>query len=140
MTYGWAILVVLAAIGALAYFGVFSTGSLLPDRCTAAAGFGCVDLKVDSTADEVVFAIINNLGENIQNVSVELTDTGSGAVCPRTVPVGEQPLANGVRMDLEFDCGPIGEGDRFQGQFAISYDRGTNSFTDRGEIRATGRE
>jgi hypothetical protein len=34
MTYGWAILVVLAAIGALAYFGVLSPSKLVPDKCT----------------------------------------------------------------------------------------------------------
>ena len=35
MTYGWAILVVLAAIGALAYFGVLSPSNFLPSKCTA---------------------------------------------------------------------------------------------------------
>ncbi|HGJ67134.1 TPA: hypothetical protein ENS27_17370 [bacterium] len=34
MTYGWAIMVVLAAIGALAYFGVLSPSNFLPDQCT----------------------------------------------------------------------------------------------------------
>ena len=33
MTYGWAILVVLVVIGALAYFGVLSPKKLLPDKC-----------------------------------------------------------------------------------------------------------
>lgn len=140
MTYGWAILVVLAAIGALAYFGVFSTGSLLPDRCTAAAGFSCVDMKVDSTDDEVRFAIIQNTGENIGNVTVTLTDS-AGTVCTRTTPAGSVPsVMNGQRTDLVFDCGAIEDGDRFQAQFAIEYERGSNTFTDRGEIRATGRE
>jgi len=37
MTYGWAILVVLAAIGALAYFGVLSPGNLLPHKCEFSA-------------------------------------------------------------------------------------------------------
>ena len=33
MTYGWAILVVLVAIGALAYFGVLNPGKYLPEKC-----------------------------------------------------------------------------------------------------------
>jgi hypothetical protein len=33
MTYGWAILVVIAAIAALAYFGVLDPSRLLPDDC-----------------------------------------------------------------------------------------------------------
>jgi len=39
MTYGWAILVVLVVIGALAYFGVLSPATLLPEKCTVALPF-----------------------------------------------------------------------------------------------------
>ncbi len=34
MNYGWAILVILIAIGALSYFGVFDISKLMPGRCT----------------------------------------------------------------------------------------------------------
>jgi hypothetical protein len=40
-TYGWAFLVILIMIGALAYFGVLTPGNFLPDRCVATAGFNC---------------------------------------------------------------------------------------------------
>ena len=40
MTYGWAILVVLVAIGALAYFGVLSPDRFLPERCTGTGRAG----------------------------------------------------------------------------------------------------
>ncbi len=40
MTYGWAILVVLIAIGALAYFGVLSPERFLPEKCVIASGSG----------------------------------------------------------------------------------------------------
>lgn len=43
MTYGWAILVVLAAIGALAYFGVLNPANFLPAKCVASPGITCVD-------------------------------------------------------------------------------------------------
>ncbi|MFH1409556.1 MAG: hypothetical protein ABIH34_06610 [Nanoarchaeota archaeon] len=43
MTYGWAILVVLAAIGALAYFGVLNPANLLPEKCFFAAGTDCIE-------------------------------------------------------------------------------------------------
>ncbi|MBI5391980.1 hypothetical protein HZB00_03170, partial [Candidatus Woesearchaeota archaeon] len=46
MTYGWAILVVLVAIGALAYFGVLSPSRFLPRSCTIGPGFSCDDAKV----------------------------------------------------------------------------------------------
>jgi len=45
MTYGWAILVVLAAIGALAYFGVLSPDRFLPEKCTLPSGIACLDFR-----------------------------------------------------------------------------------------------
>src|SRR3989344_4607890 len=52
MTYGWAILVVLVAIGALAYFGVLSPDNLLPEKCTMPVQLRCSDYRVlDSSAD-----------------------------------------------------------------------------------------
>ncbi|MFH1916702.1 MAG: hypothetical protein ABIJ21_05535 [Nanoarchaeota archaeon] len=65
MTYGWAILVVLAAIGALAYFGVLSPKNLLPSSCTVGAGFGCSDAKATSNTFELTLR--NNMGEDINN-------------------------------------------------------------------------
>src|SRR3989339_453464 len=48
MTYGWAILVVLVAIGALAYFGVLSPDKFLPAKCQLPAGIACTDFKIDN--------------------------------------------------------------------------------------------
>ena len=42
MTYGWAILVVLAAIAALAYFGVLSPDRFLPENLEHGLEFGLV--------------------------------------------------------------------------------------------------
>lgn len=51
MTYGWAILVVLVAIGALAYFGVLSPAQFLPEKCTLSSGSGlfCDDFSISTT-------------------------------------------------------------------------------------------
>ncbi|MFC1753255.1 hypothetical protein ACFL96_07665 [Thermoproteota archaeon] len=54
MTYGWAILVVLAAIAALAYFGVFHYNKLLPEHCVLSAGIACEDLSADSNSTTIV--------------------------------------------------------------------------------------
>jgi len=42
-TYGWAFLVVLVVIGALAYFGVLNPSRFLPERCTFQSEFACTD-------------------------------------------------------------------------------------------------
>ena len=63
MTYGWAILVVLAAIAALAYFGVLSPEKFLPEKCILAPGLACVSHKVEPT--QTVLILSNGLGRTI---------------------------------------------------------------------------
>ena len=44
MTYGWAMLIVLIAIGFLAFFGVFSPHTFLPDMCVLGIpGLKCIN-------------------------------------------------------------------------------------------------
>ena len=102
MTYGWAIVVVLAAIGALAYFGVLSPQKLLPDRTTFTAPLPSVDNAVVTLATNTVqIAFKNNKGVDI---TLPLTATGNGN-CNGAVAVtgtytnstgGSQPIVAGV--------------------------------------------
>jgi hypothetical protein len=64
MTYGWAILVVLAAIGALAYFGVLNPSNFLPNKCVASPGISCVD-KPQVAAGFMIQAVTINTGTGI---------------------------------------------------------------------------
>jgi len=65
MTYGWAILVVAAAIVALAYFGVISPAKFLPESCTisSTSGMACLDFKVTPVSAHVL--LINSGGRDI---------------------------------------------------------------------------
>ena len=56
MTYGWAILVVLAAIAALAYFGVLSPEKFLPEKCLIETGFTCISSKIESSQSTIVLS------------------------------------------------------------------------------------
>ena len=49
MTYGWAILVVLVVISALAYSGVLDPSALLPEKCVFASGIICDDFSVETS-------------------------------------------------------------------------------------------
>ena len=64
MTYGWALLVVLAAIGALAYFGVLKPQGFMPEQCVLVPGIACMDSKV--TVGGMNLIISNSLGRDIQ--------------------------------------------------------------------------
>ena len=71
MTYGWAILVVLAAIAALAYFGVLSPEKFLPEKCILQPGIACVSHKVEPT--KVTLVISNGLGRTITINSIDVS-------------------------------------------------------------------
>ena len=45
MTYGWAIVVVITAIAALAYFGVLTPEGFMPTQCTFPIGISCLDFS-----------------------------------------------------------------------------------------------
>lgn len=81
MTYGWAILVVLAAIGALAYFGILSPTRFLPDSCNIESGISCVEYQVidDGTNVDVQLSLTNNVGSDLEWVGVALN---SSEDCP----------------------------------------------------------
>jgi len=73
MTYGWAILVVLVAIGALAYFGVLAPKVGSPDNVTTTEGGEEIalanTLKIFSCSDELLIAdeeISNRLFDEIR--------------------------------------------------------------------------
>ncbi|MBR9699766.1 hypothetical protein GOV09_04890 [Candidatus Woesearchaeota archaeon] len=96
MTYGWAILVVLVAIGALAYFGVLSPDKFLPERCTGTAGLDCVDKAVIED-NRLQISLRNNLGYTIRidmDTAPTVTDIG-GCATPTdeewniTIPRGD---------------------------------------------------
>ncbi|MDP3733397.1 MAG: hypothetical protein Q8Q91_02535 [Candidatus Daviesbacteria bacterium] len=63
MTYGWAILVVLAAIAALAYFGVLSPEKFLGEKCIVEPGLACISSKVEPT--KVTLVLAQNKGKTL---------------------------------------------------------------------------
>ena len=120
MTYGWAILVVLVAIGALAYFGVLNPDRFLPAKCTLPAGLACLDHK--ATATTLVLRVQNSLGYDIN------IDTAKALQCTcQSNPVagGCDPLssvvnlANGQATTFNFVC--VNSGSKYNGQANITY-------------------
>ncbi|MBC8501012.1 MAG: hypothetical protein ISS25_04325 [Nanoarchaeota archaeon] len=146
MTYGWAIVVVLAAIGALSYFGILDVASLLPERCNFPTGFDCVGrASIDASADTVRFIIQNDYGSRIIITSGTIDSNGdcSGTVsfCNGTgcTSFSTNPLTlpNNQRATVRLNCtNGIDEG-RFRTDVTVNYnDTLTNfNFKATGQIR-----
>ena len=75
-TYGWAFLVILVMIGALAYFGILSPDRFLPERCNVGPEFNCDEYIVGDSTNLVSPSILtvrftNNVGQTISGVTVD---------------------------------------------------------------------
>jgi len=64
MTYGWAILVVLIAVSALAYMGVFNPSKTTSNRCISQTGIACIGMPI-ITKTQIAFTMKNGLGTGI---------------------------------------------------------------------------
>src|SRR3989338_3426869 len=81
MTYGWAIMVALIAIGALSYFGILSPDEFVPRRCALEPGIECMDFKVNENSINLV--LMNWRGEDIAISGIKVrncTGTATGVL------------------------------------------------------------
>lgn len=127
MTYGWAILVVLVAVGALAYFGVLSPDKFLPAKCTLSAGIGCIDHRVQGTAGPagvglITVSLINSLGYDINTIQVGAGGCGNSvANCDGGAGNCPTILANGAQQTYKIDCSAALTGSKYNAQLNVSY-------------------
>ncbi|MGM5481396.1 MAG: hypothetical protein ACQESE_03215 [Nanobdellota archaeon] len=142
MTYGWAILVVLLAIGALAYFGVLSPQKLLPERTTFSAPIPNLDnAVVDADTNSVEIAFKNNKGVAITLPLNGTVNPDAGVTCENptvsatsggaTVTADTTTIPNGANFLMTWDCDdltpPVPEaGSKFKADLTFEY---TNSET-----------
>lgn len=89
LTYGWAILVVIVVISALAYYGILTPGKLLPDKCMFKTGAVCQDyvayyggllffgdwITTTSTPpmSSLSFDLVNGLGKSVYVTGIKVT-------------------------------------------------------------------
>ena len=111
MTYGWAILVVLVAIGALAYFGVLSPDQFLPSKCTLPSGIACVDHKASGTSVTVVLR--NGIGYDMSGILVNAEGCTGTDATPLTI-------ANGAKAEYTLTTCTF-DGNKYKGDLNVSY-------------------
>jgi hypothetical protein len=129
MTYGWAILVVIAAIAALAYFGVLDPARLLPERCQSSAGMDCID-KAAISETGVQIALRNNIGFPITITNIDGTEcTGAtidaaidAEVCTPAAVALSQTVANNAVVRLCITCDTaLVSGDKYDDTLVVTY-------------------
>ena len=84
-TYAWAFIVITITIGTLYYFGAFDFAKYLPQKCIFSSQLKCADFALRPS--EVRVKLINNLGEDIQVNTVQITNDANPPIsCVSPVP------------------------------------------------------
>jgi len=122
MTYGWAILVVLIAIIALAYFGVLNPGRYMPSSCILEPGLGCIDFKVDGETNEIILVIRNGMGVDLDPFEIYIGGKCDGSEKIDT-PGG---FIDGAAEAFVIDCNEIISGSKFKESVKMSYTSPSN--------------
>ncbi len=95
-TYGWAILIILVAIGALSYFGFMNPQKVLPDKCIFGNGLVCQDSVITTT--KVNFTLYNGVGKTIYSVNASpdgFNISSNCGVSPNASVSGDVPIKVG---------------------------------------------
>ena len=114
MTYGWAILVTLVALGSLIYFNAFNPKGVLPDQCVMFAGFGCSHPYAAPVGASVFFKFTfqNALGYTMENYQVTTTVAGVPPTSVFGIPYApfsmekcDPPVSPNLQQDAAVTCG-----------------------------------
>jgi hypothetical protein len=120
MSYGWALLVVLLVIAALAYFGMLNPERFLPDKVNLGSGL----TVMSSTLDERFLTLIvnNGLGKALYNFAINATLCGTDGVTS-----GTYTLAEGESKKIIIPCGKQLKNSKFKSDLITTYSTMTYS-------------
>ena len=128
-TYVWALLVILITIGALYYFGIFDFSKFLPQSCVFPSQFECIDFSF--VGDEVRFRLVNNIGETINVIGLEVTNEAAnplscavGTPTPPPSPTTPFEWENGLEANFVFNScqdGAFLVGERTESKITVKY-------------------
>jgi len=120
MTYGWAILAAVIAIGVLVYFGVFSPSRLVPETCSLSAPLGCNnDKAVINAAGALTLNVINGGDADYTIKTIEVMSCTT--LSPNAV------IAVGQEIPYAITCPAGTVGQQFKGTITITYNKGTGT-------------
>jgi len=118
MTYGWALLVVLIAIAALAFFGLLNPARFLPEKCEIAPGLTCMDFTASSNGtapnSDIIILLNNGIGQTMKNVVLNVSDCSTGGTL-NTLVEGDTERFNITA------CDNMVPNTRFKADMTISY-------------------
>jgi len=121
MTYGWAILVILIALGAMFYLGVFDAST--PNNCQIQAPFNCLDVLLVGVAGEDPGTLTLSIGVSSASSPTVSSITINGNACTPIMVGGilETSLTLNQVNIVSCSNGDLTAGDKFTGTIALTY-------------------
>ena len=135
MTYGWAILIVVIAVAALAGFGLFDTNRFVQDTCNSGSATGIVcttnQVAVDTNAGTVSMALSNGAQAriNITNVVGDSCTVSNWDVLKDGASIKGQAINDGDQFVLQVTCSNGISGKKFEDTFSVQYTNLDNSLS-----------
>jgi uncharacterized protein (UPF0333 family) len=110
MTYGWALLVILLVLAALAYFGMLNPDRFLPDKITVS------DNRIQLISTQSNGLIIKNAGsDTFYNLQINMTNHDCKISMPSTIAPGE------IKRVIILCSDPVPSNGRLKGDIRINY-------------------
>ena len=131
MTYGWAILAAIVAIGVLAYFGVFSPGKLAGSSAIVNNPFYANSWQVLST--DINLEMTNNGGDTLTVSQITVTGTGANSGDNCDTGVVATVINPGVQQLFTVPCASppatMVAGESYAGNIQITYTKQGSTLT-----------
>jgi hypothetical protein len=140
MTYGWALLIILLVIAALAYFGMLNPERFLPDKVTVS------DNRIQIIPTQSNGIIIKNVGaDTLYNVQINMTNhncrisptntLAPGEIIRQTILCDDTPSANGrLKGDIKINYSTISYGEIMSKNIYANYAVRGNYFSSNGLV------
>jgi hypothetical protein len=125
MTYGWAILAAVIVIGVLAYFGVFSPSTYVPNQCVVSAPFGCnagvINQYTTLGYANVTLEVRNGGGEPLNATNIYISAPCNASLFVGMIAADELKTAN-------LNCtSNMTVGSKFKGDITITYRKASSN-------------
>jgi hypothetical protein len=139
-TYGWAFLVILVMIGALAYFGILNPSGLLPSRCIFSPEIQCLEQQILGDVGGngyLAFRVRNNAGQ-MADFNFNATEIATNVAASCLISDGGVSIRAGriMAVNCTFINNPFSVGDRLKFDISANYTKAGGAYSTpvRGEI------
>jgi hypothetical protein len=140
-TYGWAFLVILVMIAALAYFGVLDPSNMVGESCAASAPISCSGVQSDLSDNDLGVELKNGNPKTMtitgQTLIVEGNDCGAVTLSSATLNSGQKAIITVDPAAANTCITSHSAGDKVKYELALTYTTPASTIPKRSVVQGT---